>query len=113
MRLLLTQYRNREMTQTEIQSAYIALLFGCRFVIDVCITQVTKSAAVMVSDIAVCNEAILHIDVGSMPLHTLHHLLQFGAAPGSEDSLRVAMAKLFCAPEKHKCCGKHTLSRLL
>lgn len=52
-RLLLTQYRKREMTQTEIQSAYIALLLGCRFVMDVCMTQVTTSAAVIVSDIAV------------------------------------------------------------
>lgn len=41
---MLTQYRNREMTQTEIQSAYIALLLGCKFVMDVCVTQVKVSA---------------------------------------------------------------------
>lgn len=34
------------MTQTEIQSAYIALLLGCKFVMDVCVTQVKVSATV-------------------------------------------------------------------
>ena len=38
----LTQYRNSEITHTEIQSAYKALLLGCRLVMEVCKTQLTQ-----------------------------------------------------------------------
>ena len=86
------------MTQTEIQSAYIALLLGCRFVMDVCIAQVTTSTAVIVSDIAVytlhkyqMRPHILHTGIGSMSLHTMQYLQRFGW--GEEDLVQLLAQK--------------------
>lgn len=73
------------MTQTEIQSAYIALLLGCKFVMDVCVTQVKMSAISAISMIfhmlhCLLDEAVLHVDTASTPSRKLHHMLQFSAA---------------------------------